>query len=105
MAEHSPRRSMRLPRAVPRGGTIGVCAPAGPVDASRLAVGLEALREAGFRLVAGRRLFARRGYLAGGDQERAADLQALLDDPSVDAVIAARGGYGMMRLLPLLDLS
>ena len=43
-------------------------------------------------------------YFAGTDAERAADLQRMLDDPSVKAVIAFRGGYGSVRLLPHLDL-
>ena len=43
-------------------------------------------------------------YFAGTDAERAADLQRMLDDPSVKAVIAFRGGYGSVRLLPYLDL-
>lgn len=98
---------MRLPAPVPPGGTIGVCAPAGPVLPERLAVGLRALRQAGFRLVLTPRLFARSTdlpYLAGDDADRLRDLQALLDDPRIDAVIAARGGYGVMRLLGRLDL-
>lgn len=44
-------------------------------------------------------------YFAGTDPERAADLQAMLDDPSVKAVIAFRGGYGSVRLLPMLCLA
>ena len=44
-------------------------------------------------------------YFAGTDEERAADLQAMIDDPSVKAVIACRGGYGSVRLLPLADLA
>lgn len=43
-------------------------------------------------------------YFAGTDPGRAADLQAMIDDPSVKAVIAYRGGYGSVRLLPALDL-
>ena len=42
-------------------------------------------------------------YLAGTDEERAADLNAAFRDPSVDAIWCVRGGYGSGRLLPLLD--
>jgi muramoyltetrapeptide carboxypeptidase len=48
---------------------------------------------------------SRHRYLAGSDQERLADMQAALDDPSIDAVWALRGGYGSLRILPRLDLS
>jgi len=43
-------------------------------------------------------------YLAGPDAERAANLSALMSDPGLGAVLAARGGFGCLRLLPLLDL-
>lgn len=44
-------------------------------------------------------------YFAGTDAQRAADLQQMIDDPSVRAIIAFRGGYGSVRLLPRLDFS
>jgi muramoyltetrapeptide carboxypeptidase len=51
----------------------------------------------------GQFLRARRGYLAGTDAERAADVNAMFADPEVDGIIAMRGGYGCARILPLLD--
>jgi len=48
-------------------------------------------------------VLARRGYLAGSDAERAADWHAMVADGGVDAIFAARGGYGSGRLLPRLD--
>ena len=44
-------------------------------------------------------------YFAGTDAQRAADLQAMIDDPGVKAVVSFQGGYGSVRLLPLIDLS
>ncbi len=44
-----------------------------------------------------------RGYLAGDAADRAGDLMGMFLDPSVDGIICARGGYGAMQLLPLLD--
>lgn len=44
-----------------------------------------------------------RGYLAGTDQERAADFNAMVRDPEVRAIFAVRGGYGTPRILPLID--
>lgn len=43
-------------------------------------------------------------YFAGTDAQRAADLQAMIDDPGVKAVVSFQGGYGSVRLLPLIDL-
>ena len=71
-------------------------------SAAALAGGVSWLEAAGFRVeVAGPR--AERGaYTAGSDEERAAAIHALVDN-GARALIAARGGYGVMRVLPLLD--
>ena len=74
---------------------------AGPVDPDRVSSGLALLRSFGFSVVQAPNLHRREGYLAGGDGERLAGLEALLD-AGVDVLIAARGGYGTTRLLPEL---
>ncbi len=94
---------LRKPRALPQGGTIGIAAPAGPVDPERLAGGERLLREAGFRVVRRDDLLARRGYLAGDDARRAEELVTLWNDPEVDAIVCARGGYGCHRVVARLD--
>jgi muramoyltetrapeptide carboxypeptidase len=48
-------------------------------------------------------LFSRDGFLAGSDERRLGELRAALADPDARAVILARGGYGLLRILPLLD--
>jgi muramoyltetrapeptide carboxypeptidase len=65
---------------------------------------MERLAAWGYEPVPGRFLFARAGDLAGRDRDRLADLNWALADPSIDAVWAARGGWGTARLLPGLDL-
>jgi muramoyltetrapeptide carboxypeptidase len=82
---------------------IGVFAPASPFPEARYAAGLEVLTTLGAPIVEAPSLRARRGYLAGSDAERLADLHALLEDPAVGALWAARGGYGVHRLLESLD--
>ena len=49
-------------------------------------------------------VFARDGYLAGSDERRLAELRAALADPDARAIVMARGGYGLMRLLPFIDV-
>ena len=79
-------------------------APASPpLDPERIPTALLRLKGQGFRIKPGKHLEARTGYLAGSDEERAADLQAAFADPEVDGIIALRGGYGSCRILPLLD--
>jgi muramoyltetrapeptide carboxypeptidase len=59
--------------------------------------------EARYRVVHGAGLFARAGYLAGDDRRRAAELNRYLRDPAIRGLVCARGGYGLMRILPDLD--
>jgi muramoyltetrapeptide carboxypeptidase len=77
-------------------------APAGPIPADNYGAGLTLLQRR-YRVKAREDLFARDGFLAGNDDRRLTELQAALEDPEVQAVIAARGGYGTMRLLTKLD--
>jgi muramoyltetrapeptide carboxypeptidase len=88
-----------------RGDAVGVVAPSGVVEESRLGAGIGILEGLGFRVVTGGSVLRRRAYLAGSDAERGADLQAMLNDPSIRAVFCARGGFGCQRLVPSLDLS
>jgi muramoyltetrapeptide carboxypeptidase len=91
------------PRRVSPGDTVGVVAPSGAVDPARLARGAGVLAGLGLRVRLGSAVEHRAGYLAGSDQARLADLQSMLDDPSVRAVFCARGGYGSQRIVPYVD--
>ncbi len=90
-----------LPHPLGPGDRVGVVALAGPVDVTMLDRGLEIIAEQGYRVVEAPNLRSRRAYLAGGDDERLAGLEAVLDS-GVRAVLTARGGYGTTRLLPRL---
>lgn len=93
------------------GEVVGVCAPSGPCPPERLRPGLDLLGErlnlrlgpVAARLLAGGDRGPVPPYLAGTDEERAAELTALLRAPDVRAIVMARGGYGLTRILPLLD--
>ncbi len=91
------------PPGLPSHGTIGIVAPAGPVDADLLRVGESALAEMGFRTVRSPHLFAREHYLAGPDAIRAMDMAQMFLDPEIDAIVVARGGFGCSRILPHLE--
>ena len=62
------------PRSVPRGSTIGVCAPAGPVEADVVEAGIGWLEGEGYQVRCAPGLKSRNGYLAGSDEERCAEL-------------------------------
>ncbi len=94
---------MIIPRAVAQGATLGVVAPAGVVKPDALDRGLALLRNWGFGVRVGEHVLARHRYCAGTAQERAWDLTRMVEDPDVAAVICARGGYGSVQVMRLLD--
>ena len=83
---------------------VGLVAPASPVaedEDARAAVDL--LESLGFEVRPGRQIFQRSAYLAGTDAARAADFNEIARDPTVDAIVCLRGGYGTARILPAID--
>lgn len=98
-------RVLSAPRRLAAAQRVAVVAPSGPVDPAKLERGTAWLSRAGLEVVPGRHLLARRGYLAGSDAERREDLQRAIDDPEIDAILFARGGYGLTRIVDALDLS
>jgi muramoyltetrapeptide carboxypeptidase len=91
------------PKALRRGDVIGICSPASaPSSEDSLSRGIAYLERLGYRVELGKNVFRKRGYLAGSDSQRAADVNDLFANRSVKAIIAARGGYGSHRILPLL---
>lgn len=93
------------PKKLSQGDTVGVVAPAGPVDPEQLQAGLNVIRGMGFKPLLGQHVEARNGFLAGTDAERAGDLMDMFENPEVKGIFCARGGYGVNRVLPLLRSS
>ncbi|MEU3532325.1 LD-carboxypeptidase [Streptomyces murinus] len=96
---------VRPPRLAP-GARVAVVAPSGPVPEERVQAGLDVLRGWDLDPVVMPHVLDRDselGYLAGTDADRAADLQNAWCDPSVAAVLCARGGYGAQRMADLVD--
>ncbi len=84
--------------------TIGVVSPASrPGDEGTYRQGIAYLVQRGYRVVEAAHVLDQRGYLAGNDRARADDLNAMFRDPTIDAIICSRGGYGTARLLSYLD--
>ena len=91
------------PARLQPGDTLGVVAPAGPCDRETLEQGLRVVEEMGFKPFVPPELIQTRGYLAGPDDHRAGFVNRLFADESIAGIICARGGYGTLRILPLLD--
>ncbi|WP_195498963.1 S66 peptidase family protein [Alistipes timonensis] len=106
-AQESDSTGFLRPPYLHRGDTVGIVSPAGKLplktDTAKIRQRFESW---GLHVKFGAHCADReQPYFAGTDEERATDLQAMIDDESVKAVIACRGGYGSVRLLPLVDLA
>jgi len=92
-----------LPPPLEKGDKIGIIAPASPIpDRSKLERGIEVLESLGFRVELGKHVFDAHLYLAGSDEARLSDLMEFVEREDIKAIVAARGGYGTLRLLDKL---
>lgn len=92
------------PISIEPGDTIAVIAPASvPRDMAKFREGVEQLRSRGYNVELGREQYRRRGYLCGTDDERLSELNTFLRRPDIKLIIAARGGYGVLRILDHVD--
>jgi muramoyltetrapeptide carboxypeptidase len=93
-----------LPKALLRGQTVGIISPsAASADRMEYTFAKEAMEAMGLKVKVGDNFKNRFGHLAGTDEERAADFNAMFADPEVKAIICLRGGSGAARILPLID--
>lgn len=94
-----------LPPYLAPGDTIGIVATARKITFEEAAPAIGMLVDQGFKVRTGQRMFGTCNQFSGTDEDRAADLQRMLDDPEVKAVLCARGGYGTVRIIDMLDFS
>lgn len=97
--------NLRRPRALRPGDRVAVVAPASPFPRETFETGLDELRRLGFEPVFDQRVFEVDLYEAGSADTRASAMRDALEDPSIGGVIAVRGGYGSVKLLPLVPAS
>lgn len=100
----SNQNRIRRPACLSRSDTIGIVAPAGPFNQQKFNQGLVELRAMGFQVVVPEGLDRKEQYLAGDDIHRASILNQMFADDTVKAIMCARGGFGSIRILDLLDL-
>jgi muramoyltetrapeptide carboxypeptidase len=94
---------MRKPRALAPGDRVSVVAPASPFAHGDFEAGIAELRALGFDPYFEDSVFERRGYVAGSAATRADAFRGAWDDPETAAIVAVRGGFGSVQLLPILD--
>ena len=91
------------PNPLKTGDTISIIAPSGPVEFEPVSRAKRYFEEKGYRVKLGEHLFDADRYLAGSDEARVEDLHNAFADKEINAIICARGGYGAIRLIKLID--
>jgi muramoyltetrapeptide carboxypeptidase len=95
----------KIPAYLRKGDRIGITSPAGYVMLSEIEPAIQKLTAWGFEVVVGESIGKRDGTFGGTDEERLADLQQQLNDSSIKAILCARGGYGVVRIIDRLQWS
>jgi muramoyltetrapeptide carboxypeptidase len=85
--------------------SIRIIAPARKIAREELACSIQYLQQKGFKVDFGEHLFSTFHQYAGQDKQRAEDFQQALDDENVNVIWCARGGYGSLRIVDLVDFS
>jgi muramoyltetrapeptide carboxypeptidase len=94
---------IKIPPYLKKGDTIGIVCPSGTLSAKKAATCISTLEAWGYKVKIGKTLGTQHHYFSATDEARAADLQVMLDDKNVQAVLCGRGGYGMSRIIDALD--
>jgi muramoyltetrapeptide carboxypeptidase len=96
---------MIQPPCLKKGDKIGIVAPARIITFDEVHPGIRLFQKWGLEVVLGTYIFGKENQFAGTDSQRQADFQQMLDDPSIRAIICARGGYGTVRIIDKLDFT
>jgi muramoyltetrapeptide carboxypeptidase len=95
---------MKFPTYLKPGDTIAIVCPAGFLPAAKAKACINTLKKWGFKVTKGKTLGGKsKNYFSGSFEERLADLQNQIDDPSINAILCGRGGYGTTHLLDHID--
>lgn len=96
----------KIPPYLQPGNTIGIVCPAGYMSRDKAQACIDTLQQWGYHVRIGATLGSHsENYFSGTDNERLADLQQMLDDPGVHAILCGRGGYGMSRIIDRIDFT
>jgi len=91
-------------KAIKEGATIGIVAPSSSFSKEKFDAGTRFLESKGFKVSFDPEIFGKEGYLSASDEVRAKCLTDILSNPEIDAILFARGGYGLQRIMPMIDV-
>src|SRR5438477_9129120 len=91
---------MIIPPYLKQSDTIGLVCPSGYMAKEKAQTAIDILQQWGFKIKVGATVGSdSKNYFSGTDEERLNDLQQMMDDDAVNAIMCARGGYGMTRII------
>lgn len=93
------------PPFLSRGDKIGIISTARKITPEEVQPAIDVFQQWGLKVIKGDHLHSSWNQFAGNDQQRLDDLQNMLDDPQIKAVICARGGYGTVRIIDNVDFT
>ena len=97
---------IKTPPYLQKGDTIGITCPAGYMQKQKATACIHTLQRWGYEVMVGKTLGSgSRNYFSGTDEERRDEFQAMLDDPTIKAILCGRGGYGVGRIIDQLDFT
>ncbi|MEO6647447.1 MAG: LD-carboxypeptidase [Chitinophagaceae bacterium] len=94
-----------IPPYLKAGDTIGITSPAGFITREEIQPAVIQMENWGFKIRAGDTIGKRDFGFGGTDAERTADLQQMMDNRTIQAIMCARGGYGSVRIIDNLDFT
>lgn len=97
---------IKIPPYLKKGNTIGVTCPAGYMAKEKAQTCIDTLQQWGFEVMVGKTLGSNStNYFSGTDEERLNEMQAMLDDDGIHAILCGRGGYGVSRIIDQLNFT
>ncbi|MEO5781660.1 MAG: LD-carboxypeptidase [Ginsengibacter sp.] len=95
---------MTIPPYLQKGDTVGLVCPAGFMALEKVQTAINTLQQWGFKVYVGKTVGGTsENYFSGSDTERLNDLQQMMDNKNIKAIMCARGGYGMGRIIDELN--
>lgn len=96
---------MIIPSYLKKGDTIGIVCPSGFMAFDKVETCIHTLKNWGYKVIVGNTVGNQFNYFSGTDEERLNDLQSMLDDVSIKAILCGRGGYGLSRIIDKINFS
>ena len=94
-----------MPEYLKKGDMVGILATARKIDLATIEPGIKLLESWGLKVVIGKTIGKEQNQLAGADWQRATDFQEMLDNPTIKAIWAAKGGYGTVRIVDRINFT